>query len=335
MAGNNNMTFWSTSKLRLTLLRIWFVKNILVFLQAALIVCIVLMLTGNITADTPILGTLIYPLFSELIDEIHQLSVNRDIEGLMDFCSVVISLCVSIALFTIKARSIAQNDIKSIKVKKALISANLYFNADGKLVKRQDTNGDGVIDYNDHAGEVKGNFFTGIIDAIKEFIMIANADFSGTDEEDKEVYDNIINQADLKSTAEGLDELDDQMKNTLKLKKANGTISEDEEEILETMTTFSKIKSWITSNFTIGKKDNEEIENEEEEKNTSDIEIIHNNLNEHAEIDTNKVIEIKEPVKQQEVKKVEVKVPVTVTKSAQTVKRDAVVSNYLNKMRGR
>jgi len=61
------------TKLRLTLLRIWFVKNFTLWLQIFIIVCVVLMLTGNITADTPVLGWIIYPIFKPLIDDITEI----------------------------------------------------------------------------------------------------------------------------------------------------------------------------------------------------------------------------------------------------------------------
>jgi len=54
----------------------------------------------------------------------------------MSLFAATISILISVSMFTVKARSIAQNDIKSDKLKIALIKAKLYFNADGKLVKR-------------------------------------------------------------------------------------------------------------------------------------------------------------------------------------------------------
>jgi len=67
---------WQSFKLRAALLRIWFMKNIVLWIQIFCIVCIVCMLTGKLTQSTPILGPIIYPLFKPLIDQIQEIIVE-------------------------------------------------------------------------------------------------------------------------------------------------------------------------------------------------------------------------------------------------------------------
>lgn len=351
-------SFWSATRLRLTLLRIWFTKNILVFVQVALIISVVLMITGNITAETPVLGKILYPLFSELINEINDLATKRSMEGWMDFFSIIISISISVSMFMIKTRSILQSDIKSTSVKKALISAGLYFNADGKLVKREesvhkDTNGDGVID--EHDGKVSSNPFKGLIDSIKEFIVIANADFSGDEESDKQTLEEVMAKAELEATAEGLDALENQMKDKLSFTKESEEEDENSEEDESSEPKESKISgfvNWIKANFTIGRikvtdtnDDEEEYEEDEEDDETdeNEMDIIENNLDEDAEtdltdvFDTEEVHEIaKEIIVEEKQTPVQIATPKPVNKpTIKTVnKRETAVNDYLSRMRG-
>ena len=75
-------------KLKFALFKIWFLKNILVFIQMFLIITFVLMLTGNISASTPILGKILYPFFKPLIDEIDNVINEKEISRTHGFiCS--------------------------------------------------------------------------------------------------------------------------------------------------------------------------------------------------------------------------------------------------------
>ena len=101
----------------------------------------------------------------------------------MDFFAIAISILTSVGLFTMKAKRIAQSDIKSDKLKIALIKANMYFNKDGRLVKKTEKNGwngsgDGVIEGEEGEAKVPTNIFSGIGGAIKEFKTIITADLS-------------------------------------------------------------------------------------------------------------------------------------------------------------
>jgi len=52
----------------------------------------------------------------------------------MDVFAIIITILTSTGLVLARVRSITQKDIKNDKLKRALISANLYFNSNGKLV---------------------------------------------------------------------------------------------------------------------------------------------------------------------------------------------------------
>ena len=46
-------------------------KNLLLWVRIILLVLLVCLLAGKITADTPILGKIIYPIFAPLVDEVN------------------------------------------------------------------------------------------------------------------------------------------------------------------------------------------------------------------------------------------------------------------------
>ena len=204
---------WQSFKLRMALLRIWFMKNIVLWIQIFAIVCVVCMLTGKLTEATPILGPIVYPLFKPLIDQIESIIENQNISrGIMSFLAAAISILISVSMFTIKARSIAQNDIKSDKLKIALIKAKLYFNQDGKLVKRvekltgQDFDGDGEAN-----GEIVMNKgpISGMFSAIKELFIISTVKLDGDEKQNKQNYKKALKQAKLENASESLNELEE------------------------------------------------------------------------------------------------------------------------------
>lgn len=206
-------SLWPSFKLRAQLFRIWFMKNILVWVQIFCIVCVVCILTGNLTSNTPVLGKVIYPFFSQLIDPIAEAVENRKIGNLMDFFTIAISVLTSIGVATMKLHRIAQDDIKSNKLKIALIQANLYFNSDGRLVKKtekmvgRDLDGDGKISDTDEIETSKVGPIRGLFNAIKELFTIATVDLSGTEEESEEKYEEFLEQQNLKEREKGTEEV--------------------------------------------------------------------------------------------------------------------------------
>ena len=198
-------------KLRLMLLRIWFMKNLMTFVKVLIAVVFVLMLFGQINEDTPVLGILIYPLLKPLIDSINEIIATRDASGFMGFASSALSILITVSIFTIKLKSISQNDIKNKDLKIAMVKAGLYFNENGKLVKKvekatgADINGDGVIDENDI---VKSEgFFKGITRAISEFVTVITTDISEGETADEKI-DEVAKSIDATETKEALDEID-------------------------------------------------------------------------------------------------------------------------------
>lgn len=334
---------WNNIRLKLTLFRIWFFKNSLSWVIIFCTVCVICMLAGKITADTPLLGKVIYPIFSPLIDEIVMIIEDEDLTNIMDFFAASISILVSIGVFVMKTRSIAQTDIKSDKLKMALISANLYFNSDGRLVKKvekmtqTDINGDGLIDDEEVEEEklYKGPF-SKFISGIKEFIIIAKTDFSGSDEENQEAYEKALSDAELKKSEEGLKEVSAAItsgtldyisdKSIERLDNEYKDVINDDsvtlEEKVEKMSKLDKMKEWLKTRkeqrkqAQLEKAAQKEKEKAEKEKETE------------SEKEDIKVPEIKEEPKVEESK---VEAPI-IKKEDSKLSQD--VQDYLNKLFG-
>lgn len=318
----------SNVKLRLQLFRIWFMKNILVWLQVFLIVCVICMLTGNITSSTPVLGRFIYPIFEPLITEIILIVEDKQIDGLMDFFAIAISILTSIGLFTLKLRGIAQSDIKSDNLKIALIKANLYFNADGKLVKKTekmtqtDLDGDGKIDDKEEVPVTKG-LFSGIATAVKEFKVIATVDLSGDDEQDEKNYEKAVEEAGLLESEKALKEIDKTVlegADNIILEKVNTEVDKRREEIMDDTTIEKKekikrvgvldaMKNWLK----IRKNKKDEI------KESNDVEVVQNNIDSHAEI------------KKEDAKKENPIAEIVITKTTTTKKVVSDAKSFLDK----
>lgn len=291
--------FWRIFKLRLSLLRIWFMKNILLFLRIACVVCLVCIFTGTITAETPLLGSIIYPIFAPLADEINAVIAEKEIDGLMTFFSVLISVMFSISMFAIKARNIAQSDIKSAKLKYAMVQANLYFNSDGKLVKKvekatgKDINMDGKIDEKDAIEESgKIGFFKGMISAFQEFNTIMKADLSGAEDEESAAYRDVLKNTELEDAAEATKDIEEIIKDgsanfvsdkgVAKAEKELTEVIENdeltEEEKVAKITLLTKVKEWF-ANIRIRRQ------NKKDEIEKDDAEILVDNMDADSEYD--------------------------------------------------
>lgn len=289
--------FGKTFKLRMSLIRIWFMKNILLFLKILCVVCLICIFTGGITAETPILGTIIYPIFAPLADEINAIIKEKEIDGLMTFFSIAISVMFSISMFAVKARNIAQADIKNPKLKLALVQANLYFNENGRLVKKvekatgEDIDNDGKIDEAEAVAETgRKGIFKGIISAFQEFATIMKADLEvDTEAEADEKYAAALREASLEDAAEATEEIDEIItdgRNEFKADKGNEiadqkieetlndeTLSEEEKE--DKVGLLKKVKEWF-SGFRKKKDENE--------SDTEAPEVIEDNMETDSEI---------------------------------------------------
>ena len=200
------------TKLRLMLLRIWFMKNLMTFVKVAIAVVFILMLFGRINENTPVLGIIVYPLLKPLIDSINTIIATRDAGSFMGFASAALSILITISVFTIKLKSISQNDIKNKDLKIAMVKAGLYFNENGKLVKKiekatgVDVNGDGVVDEND---VIKSEgFFKGISRAVSEFITVITTDIPEGETADEKITE-AAESINASETKEALDEINE------------------------------------------------------------------------------------------------------------------------------
>lgn len=306
--------FKNNAKLRLSLLRIWFMKNIVVIIQVVTITCILFMLTGVINSNTPILGATIYKIFSPLLDEINKIIAEKEIDGLMSFFSVFSSIMMSVGMFTMKCRSIAYEDIKDDNLKLALVQARLYFNEDGKLTKKlekvtgTDLDGDGMVDGVEEAVSKKRRkrgIISNIKNAAEELVIITSVKLDGeTEEENEAKVEQALEEANLDEAAETLEEIDNDIKETIEEvipEKIAEKVAEemveriDEEELpegYEVPTLFSKIKEKILRLFK--KKDKETTVYEDD----SQLEVIENSIVDDSVIkqDTkqnNKSVEVK------------------------------------------
>jgi len=197
--------FWSDFKLRFKLFRLWFVKNISVFVKLFFLICIILIFSGNITENTPVLGVIFGGLSVSIREEL------TGIGTLVDILTAATSILVTIGIFTAKAKSLALSDIKNTELKKALIKAGLYFNSDGKLTKKIekviniDLNNDGKIDEEDLIPKSE-NLFQGIKRAGEEFVTILKANF-----DNEEKYPETLEKANLIETKEALNEVEEHL----------------------------------------------------------------------------------------------------------------------------
>lgn len=200
-------TRWENVKLKASLFRIWFMKNILVFLQVIGLIILILLLTGVLPTGLPIIGV----IFDELVFEIRNIINYDNHTGILHFFAVGLSTLLTIGIFTVKARSIAISDIKNPKLKLALIKANLYFNQNGKLTKKvekitnTDINGDGKVDESEPT--INTGFFKGIKNCVSEFVTIMKADMESDEKTNTEVYNETLKDANLVDAAEGIVEM--------------------------------------------------------------------------------------------------------------------------------
>lgn len=200
-------------KLRLALLRVWFMKNLVVFFELLFFVGLILILTGQIDENTPVLGI----IFGEMSVAIREaLSQNSSTgEFWTDLASVVATILVSTGILSTNLKRIGIADIKSKNLKRALVQAGMYFNQDGKLVKRIeeasriDLNGDRIIgDTGISVDDLpKEGFLPGIKRAGEELGTILTMKIETVDDAKA-----IEQKTELESTKEALKPVDAQIK---------------------------------------------------------------------------------------------------------------------------
>jgi hypothetical protein len=194
------MSKFEAFKLRTTLLKIWAVKNTVVFFELFLFIGIILVLTGQLPESTPIVGEL-----SLTIKEVFTNQYSNDF--FLNVIGTVLSLLVTIGMLSTNTKNIVLSDIKSKKLKKSLVKAGLYFNQDGRLVKRleeamnMDLTGNGKIGDRDILVEdlPKEGFLPKLKQAGEEFSTIMTVKI-----ETKEDAQEAAKEANLETTQEAL-----------------------------------------------------------------------------------------------------------------------------------
>lgn len=272
---------WESIKLRASLFRIWFMKNLTVFLKILVLVLIILIATGCISSSS-LLGKLfgIGALSEAIRDALTGESENVG-DIILNIIAVVLSVLVSLGTMTVNLKRIGLSDIKSKNVKMALVRANMYFNTDGQLVKRvekgsqTDLDGDGKVGDIDEDTIPKEGFFTGIIRSIQELWTIMTVKVEDDSEVKKVLKDNnmvnsaqaVLNIDDNKkkeadvglTTEEALDkssisEINSNISVELATASKEITETSDENEIKEKIRASARLKAWFKNIFEKFKK---------------------------------------------------------------------------------
>jgi hypothetical protein len=124
-------------KLRLSLLRIWGLKNLGVFLNLFFVIGVILVFTGQINETTPVVGDIFGPISIALREALTQgFSTPNNGDIFVNSITAALTFLVTVGLLSTNLKRVALGDIKSVSLKKALVHAGMYFNKDGKLVKR-------------------------------------------------------------------------------------------------------------------------------------------------------------------------------------------------------
>jgi hypothetical protein len=227
---------WETFKLRVALLKIWAVKNATVFLELFAYILIILVMTGQIKENTPIF---VWFGLDELSVSMNDVITNNFNVGnvLLSLVTVMSSAIVIIGTVSTHSKRIALHDIKSPTLKRSLVRAGLYFNKEGKLVKRieeafkMDIDGDNKIGDVDVESFPKEGLFKGLRRSGEEFVTIVT--FKPEGEND---FEKIVEKTNMVDTAAALQSIQDDIKSDRKqltLKDVKDTV-DDATEYLQT-----------------------------------------------------------------------------------------------------
>ena len=265
--SKNTLTKIEQFSLRLSLLRMWFIKNLTVFLWLAFIICVGLTFSGLIGKDTPVLGI----IFGSLSDDIQGIFNNN--EGWSTFYGIsesIICLVIAVALCAKKMKALSFDDIKSTKHKLLMVKAGLWFNEDGKLTKRVETITKTDIDKDGYIGEKKAeeiqkeeNIVEGLKRAGEEFVTIVTLDLSEVQKEEKE---EVYSTTGLNEIKDGIDEISNEIKKDTK--KLFGQ-AEEEIKTKDKESLFSGVKNFfkdIKTALAVTTKTEEEKKAEEKAK---------------------------------------------------------------------
>lgn len=191
--------FWEATKVRLQLLKIWFVKNISVFVKVIIVVGFILILCGIIDNTIPVIG--------EISEEFEKIASADSWKIIVNSLAAISSILFSVYMFVRKTRRIAIEDIKSKKLKIALIKANLYFDENGRLRKKPKTNKVDIEEENNVGitnidNLPKENLIDGVVRATSELGLILTTNINTEKDEDKILQDAQLNEATEQVKAE-------------------------------------------------------------------------------------------------------------------------------------
>ena len=170
---NKSKTLFTNIKVRLELLKIWVIKNIFVFIKLGIIVGVILVLCGIIDNSIPVLG--------EISQEFENLAKADSWQIAVKSFGVIASILVSVFIFVKRTKRLAIEDIKTKKLKIALIKANLYFDENGRLRKKPKSDKVNLDEEYDTgisnlAETPKENLVEGVVRATSELGLILTTD---------------------------------------------------------------------------------------------------------------------------------------------------------------
>ena len=186
--------FFEVFKIRMQLLRLWFLKNLSVIIKTALVVILILVMVNVID------GKDFLPLFGMKQSDVESIDWNT-FDGIKNVIASLLSAGFSVYVFLRKTKSLAIEDIKSKELKIALIKARLYFNENGKLCKRLEESAQIDLDGDDKIGDTPitqvedENLVTGIPRAIGELTTILTTKIDVDADEDTVVEEAQLDEA--------------------------------------------------------------------------------------------------------------------------------------------
>lgn len=165
----------ANAALRCSLLRIWLMKNLTMFLATIMIAILIIIATGN--------GHIL-PLIGMLFDNVKFWNVENTFwQNVLAVTGGLVTPVTACAIILTKTRNITLADIKSMKTKKAMIKAGLYFDKNGKLAKRPK---DGKLK------KESDGAFSKLLAPVKEFVLAITASVKDIDDIDSKVEDETV-----------------------------------------------------------------------------------------------------------------------------------------------
>lgn len=175
---NKSKTLFTNIKVRLELLKIWVIKNIFVFIKLGIIIGVILVLCGIIDNSIPVLG--------EISQEFENLAKADSWQIAVKSFGVIASILVSVFIFVKRTKRLAIEDIKTKKLKIALLKANLYFDENGRLRKKPKSDKVNIDEEYDTgisnlAETPKENLVEGVVRATSELGLILTTEIESNE----------------------------------------------------------------------------------------------------------------------------------------------------------